>query len=103
MLFVDFKYDNLADSTLKDERPIMFQLNLTGGLSTLNTALKAAMATKLDANGQPVREKVGGLTNPIFVHLSGGTLTVNVGNTTGTLAVYFNKSGINIRSRITKF
>ena len=44
LLFVDFKYDNLADSTLKDERPIMFQLNLSGGLTTLNTALKAAMA-----------------------------------------------------------
>ena len=95
MLFVDFKYDNLNDSTLKDERPIMFQLNLSGGLTTLNTALKAAMATKLDANSQPVREKIGGLTNPIFVHLSGGTLTVN--NTTAnvgatsTLAAYFLK------------
>ena len=28
MLFVDFKYDNLDDSTLKDERPIMFQMIL---------------------------------------------------------------------------
>ncbi|MCK9415970.1 hypothetical protein M0Q97_04850 [Candidatus Dojkabacteria bacterium] len=88
MLFVDFKYDNLADSTLKDERPIMFQMNCTNA-STLNTALKAAMATKLDANAQPVREKIGGLTNPIFVHLTGGTITVNVGNTTGNLAAYF--------------
>lgn len=97
LLFVDFKYDNLADSTLKDERPIMFQLNLAGGLSTLNTALKAAMATKLDANGQPVREKVGGLTNPIFVHLTGGTLTVNITTanvgSTGNLAAYFAKAG----------
>lgn len=91
MLFVDFKYDNLADSTLKDERPIMFQLNCTNA-SALNTALKAAMATKLDANGQPVREKVGGLTNPIFVHLTGGTITVNVGNTAGNLAAYFDLS-----------
>jgi hypothetical protein len=88
MLFVDFKYDNLADSTLKDERPIMFQLNCTAS-STLNTALKAAMATKLDANGQPVREKVGGLTNPIYVHLTGGTITVNVGASTAPLASYF--------------
>ena len=89
LLFVDFKYDNLDDSTLKDERPIIFQLNLASGLSTLNTALKAAMATKLDANSQPVREKVGGLTNPLYIHLSGGTFTVNIANTTGTLAAYF--------------
>jgi len=92
LLFVDFKYDNLADSTLKDERPIMFQLNMASGLDTLNTALKAAMATKLDANAQPVREKVGGLTNPLYVHLSGGSFTVSIGNTTGTLAAYFNTS-----------
>lgn len=91
MLFVDFKYDNLADSTLKDERPIMFQLNCTAS-SALNTALKAAMASKLDANGQPVREKVGGLTNPIYVHLTGGTVTVNIGNGTGELSAYFNLS-----------
>jgi hypothetical protein len=91
MLFVDFKYDNLADSTLKDERPIMFQLNCTES-SALNTALKAAMASKLDANGQPVREKVGGLTNPIYVHLTGGTVTVNIGNGTGKLSDYFNLS-----------
>jgi len=89
LLFVDFKYDNLADSTLKDERPIMFSLNLAGGLSTLNTALKVAMATKLDANMQPVREKVGGLTSQMYVHLSGGSFTVNVGNTTGSLYSYF--------------
>jgi hypothetical protein len=88
LLFVDFKYDNLADSTLKDERPIMFSLNLPS-LTTLNTALKAAMATKEDANGQPVREKIGGLTNPIYVHLTGGTFTVNVGMLTGNLAAYF--------------
>ena len=93
LLFVDFKYDNLADSTLKDERPIMFSLNLAGGLSTLNTALKAAMATKLDANLQPVREKIGGLTNPLYVHLTGGTYTVNIGNTTGNLAAYFDLGG----------
>jgi len=97
LLFVDFKYDNLSDSTLKDERPIMFSLNLAGGLSTLNTALKAAMSVKEDANGQPIREKVGGLTNPLYVHLTGGTLTVNnttnnVGATTD-LAAYFAKGG----------
>ena len=89
MLFVDFKYDNLADSTLKDERPIMFQMNLSGGLSTLNTHLKAAMATKLDANAQPVREKVGGLTNPIFVHLSGGTLVCQVAGAASTVNKYY--------------
>ena len=87
LLFVDFKYDNLADSTLKDERPIMFSLNLPS-LATLNAALKAAMSVKEDANGQPVREKVGGLTNPLYVHLTGGTLTVNMGNTTGNYAAY---------------
>ena len=76
MLFVDFKYDNLDDSTLKDERPIMFNLVIsdTATKNTLNTYLKTAMALKVDANGQPVREKIGGLTNPIYVHLSGGTL-----------------------------
>ena len=89
MLFVDFKYDNLDDSTLKDERPIMFSMNLSGGLSTLNTNLKAAMATKLDANSQPVYEKVGGLTNPIYVHLSGGTLACQVAGGASTTAAYF--------------
>jgi hypothetical protein len=89
MLFVDFKYDNLDDATTKDERPIMFQMNLSGGLSTLNTYLKAAMATKLDANSEPVREKVGGLTNPIYVHLSGGTLACQVAGAASTTAAYF--------------
>jgi hypothetical protein len=89
MLFVDFKYDNLDDSTLKDERPIMFQMNLSGGLTTLNTHLRAAMATKLDANSEPVRERVGGLTNPIYVHLSGGTLACQVAGAASTLDVFF--------------
>ena len=88
LLFVDFKYDNLTDSTQKDERPIMFQLNLLS-LTSLNTNLKLAMAAKLDANLQPVREKIGGLTAPIYVHLTGGTLTVNKGTGTGTLMQYF--------------
>jgi hypothetical protein len=90
LLFVDFKYDNLADSTLKDERPIMFSLNMasSSNVAALNAALKASMAAKLDANGQPVREKVGGLTAPVYVHLSGGTLLTAAGTSTG---VYFAK------------
>jgi hypothetical protein len=104
LLFVDFKYDNLADSTLKDERPIMFSLNLSGGLTTLNAALKAAMLVTVDANGQPVREKVGGLTNPIFVHLTGGTLSVNNSQplqsqtSVATLASYFLKGAAALTS-----
>src|SRR5574343_205529 len=49
LLFVDFKYDNLADSTLKDERPIMFALNISDATAkaNLNTALKNSMALKL--------------------------------------------------------
>ena len=104
LLFVDFKYDNLADSTLKDERPIMFQLNLANGLSTLNTALKAAMAATLDANGQPVREKIGGLTAPIYVMLTGGTLAVQ--STTAsvtTTASYFAQNGINTAAALQGF
>jgi len=93
LLFVDFKYDNLDDSTLKDERPIMFQLNLTGGLSTLNTALKAAMAANLDANLQPIREKVGGLTNQMYVKLSGGTTPCQVANAASTVDKYFQLGG----------
>jgi len=95
LLFVDFKYDNLKDETTKDERPIMFSMNLSGGLSDLNTLLKAAMTFTKDANGTPTYERVGGLTNQMYVHLSGGTLTVN--NTTSnvgatsTLANYFIK------------
>lgn len=92
MLFVDFKYDNLADSTLKDERPIMFSINLADvdAKAALNSALKASMALKLDANGQPIREKVGGLTAPLYIHLSGGTLAVqSTTATVGTLAQYF--------------
>ena len=105
LLFVDFKYDNLADSTLKDERPIMFSLNLSDATAkaALNTALKASMALKLDANGQPVREKVGGLTNSIYVHLSGGTTACQVGNTTGTIADYFNKSGVDTAGELNAF
>ena len=101
LLFVDFKYDNLADSTLKDERPIMFSLNLPNK-TALNAALKAAMLVTVDANGSPVREKVGGLTNPIYVHLSGGTLTVNSAQPlpnlagTSTLSDYFEKGAAHV-------
>ena len=104
LLFVDFKYDNLADSTLKDERPIMFQLNIAAGLSTLNTALKAAMATKLDANGMAVKERVGGLTNPIYVHLTGGTLAVQ-SSTSGidTVAKYFSLGEANVTAGLQNF
>ena len=85
MLFVDFKYDNLADSTLKDERPIIFSLNITNSatLTALNAALKEAMKWTKDSNGTPTYERVGGLTNQMYVKLSGGTLTVN--NTTNNL------------------
>lgn len=105
LLFVDFKYDNLADSTLKDERPIMFALNISDATAkaNLNTALKNSMALKLDANSQPVREKVGGLTNPIYVHLSGGTLDVQVGNSTGKLFDYFAKSGVDSAAQLNEF
>lgn len=105
LLFVDFKYDNLADSTLKDERPIMFALNLSDATAkaNLNTALKASMALKLDANGQPVREKVGGLTAPVYVHLSGGTVQVQVGNTTGTVGDYFELSGVDTAAELNNF
>ena len=94
MLFVDFKYDNLADSTLKDERPIMFALNFASStkLAELNTALKLSMLLKTDANGQPVREKIGGLTNPVYVHLSGGTVATQVSGYAYT-ADYFNLGG----------
>lgn len=96
MLFVDFKYDNLSDSVDKDERPIMFSLNFSAAvLSSINTNLKLAMAAKLDANGEPVRERVGGLTNPIYVHLSGGTTACNIDQplpgSTSTIAAYFQK------------
>lgn len=74
LLFVDFKYDNLSDNIEKDERPMVFKITATG-LSGLTNHLKAAMAEKLDANGEPVREKIGGLTDRIFVKLSGGTAT----------------------------
>jgi len=94
MLFVDFKYDNLADSTLKDERPIMFSINLSDATAkaNLNTALKASMALKMDANGMPVRERIGGLTDSIYVHLSGGTLATQVANGS-TTGAYFAKGG----------
>ncbi len=87
MLFVDFKYDNVSDVTSKDERPIMFGLNIANASvkAALNAALKGAMAEKLDANLEPVREKVGGLTDRIYVHLSGGTIA--------TAAVYYALGG----------
>ena len=104
MLFVDFKYDNLADSTLKDERPIMFSINISDATAkaNLNTYLKTSMALKLDANGQPVREKVGGLTNPIYVHLSGGTVSTqdSVATTTG---LYFGLGGNPTASEVNNY
>ena len=105
LLFVDFKYDNLSDSTLKDERPIMFALNLSDAAAkaALNTALKASMALKLDANGQPVREKVGGLTAPVYVHLSGGTVACQVGSSAGVTADYFALAGIAAASDLNGF
>ena len=72
LLFVDFKYDNVSDSTEKDERPIVFKINVTN-LTGLTAALELAMAQKLDANGQPIYEKIGGLTNHLYIKLSGGT------------------------------
>ena len=72
LLFVDFKYDNLSDDTEKDERPIVFKI-LVDELSSLSANLHTAMAEKLDSNGEPIREKVGGLTDRMFVKLSGGT------------------------------
>jgi hypothetical protein len=110
MLFVDFKYDNVNDATNKDERPIIFSLNFasstTGG--TLNTALKVAMNVTLDANSVPVYEKIGGLTNPIFVQLTGGTLVVNntTANVGGTyqLNQYFTKGSSSATStNLTQF
>jgi len=104
MLFVDFKYDNLADSTLKDERPIMFSINLADATAkaNLNDLLKASMALKLDANGQPIREKVGGLTAPLYVQLSGGSLACQVGASTSTLNLYFVK-GVKTASQLQNF
>ena len=94
MLFVDFKYDNLTDSVDKDERPIMFSLNFDAPiLETLNTNLKLALAAKLDANGQPVYQKVGGLTAPIYVHLSGGTLACQVAGAASHVHDYFQLAG----------
>ena len=97
MLFVDFKYDNLQDSVDKDERPIMFSLNLTAPvLASLNTNLKLALAAKLDVNGQPIYQKVGGLTGPLYVHLTGGTTPCQVGSatpTTQTVSEYFTLAG----------
>ena len=93
LLFVDFKYDNLADSTLKDERPIMFSMNISDATTkaALNAKLKAAMTVTVDANGTATYEKVGGLTQQMYVKLSGGTAACNIGNTTGILGTYFDK------------
>ncbi len=104
LLFVDFKYDNLADSTLKDERPIMFSLNISDSVTKglLNTALKAAMVVTVDANGTSTKEKVGGLTQQMYVHLSGGTLACNITQalpgSVSTLAAYFFKGAVSTNS-----
>jgi len=79
MLFVDFKYDNNTDIASKDERPIIFGLNISDSATktALNSALKSSMLAyaNLDPNGNPIREKVGGLTNRLFFKLSGGSFT----------------------------
>ena len=77
LLFVDFKYDNNSDYNTtfgeKDERPLVFKMNCTN-----LTALQADLHDTMTLLG--ITELVGGLSNRMFVHLSGGTQGVYFNN-----------------------
>jgi hypothetical protein len=68
MLFVDFKYGN-ENTTWGEtnERPLVFKVNNSGNSAT-TSAIKAVMAN------YNVKETIGGLTERMFFHLSGGTI-----------------------------
>jgi Major capsid protein Gp23 len=69
LLFVDFKYDN-NDGVAggNQDRPLLFKLNT----SLLATDLEAEL--KVVINAAAVRDRIGGLTERVFLKLSGGTL-----------------------------
>lgn len=68
LLFVDFKYDNNPEGhgeTYADERPLVFKLNDTSGISTLIERLKETMKE------EGITEVIGGIDTRMFVNLSG--------------------------------
>lgn len=69
LLFVDFKYDNNdgVDGGNQD-RPLLFKLNTTSLSNDLEAELKAVITAAA------VRDRIGGLTERVFLKLSGGTL-----------------------------
>jgi hypothetical protein len=82
LLFVDFKYgneNNIWGET--NERPIVFKINNGANAGTLKTAILGQMT----AAG--IKETIGGLTERIFVKLSGGTVAGTFFNTAGVTAV----------------
>ena len=74
LLFVDFKYDNSSESGFgdKDERPLVFKLN-----DSVNTAAFATLVAELtyDITRLGLTQTVGGLSNRMFVALTGSTYT----------------------------
>lgn len=86
LLFVDFKYDNVSDqgSTFgeKDERPLLFKIHSSN--TTMQTALVAALKQEMIVYG--ITEKIGGLSDRLFVQLSGITSYNNTNTITVTNA-----------------
>ena len=69
LLFVDFKYDNNADGTDRDERPLVFKIDTN--IAAQHTLLRADLAA--DMATASVTETIGGLTSRMFFSISGTT------------------------------
>lgn len=68
LLFVDFKYDNNPDDIANQtERPLVFKLYDASSQTTIVNAIKYQMSTN------SVTELMGGISDRMFFHLSGGT------------------------------
>jgi hypothetical protein len=87
LLFVDFKYDNndgYGDE--KNERPLVFKIK--NGNDTNIEAMKADILNVITAEG--VKETIGGLSERVFFHLSGGT----------SMAAYFNQTTYTVDANV---
>ena len=87
LLFVDFKYDNndgYGDE--KNERPLVFKIK--NGNDTNIEAMKADILNVITAAG--VKETIGGLSERVFFHLSGGT----------SMAAYFNQTTYTVDANV---
>ena len=77
LLFVDFKYDNNADSVDADERPLVFKVRG----AVYQAELRAQLLLQMAAYQPPTTQIVGGLSNRMFVYvhdITGATIAYSV-------------------------